>query len=73
MRVYTIWFTGSFFLLFISYQNPLPPNIPIIINTKKGTNNWRGVLSNDQITIWHEYSFARTPGIRTYLGELKME
>ncbi|VVH60276.1 hypothetical protein BAZOLSSOX_1358 [uncultured Gammaproteobacteria bacterium] len=31
-------------------------------------NNWRGVLSNDQITTWHEYSFARTPGIRTYLG-----
>ncbi len=32
-------------------------------------NNWRGVLSNDQITTWHEYSFARTPGIRTYLGD----
>jgi hypothetical protein len=31
-------------------------------------NNWRGILSNDQITAWHDYSFARTPWSTVYIG-----
>jgi RHS repeat-associated protein len=33
-------------------------------------NNWSGVLSNDQITNWHDYSFNRTPWATGYIGNL---
>ncbi|VVH51526.1 hypothetical protein BPUTSESOX_170, partial [uncultured Gammaproteobacteria bacterium] len=31
-------------------------------------NNWRGILSDDQITAWHDHSFARTPWATFYIG-----
>lgn len=33
-------------------------------------NNWRGVLSNDQINNWHSNTFDRTPRSGFYGGKL---
>ncbi len=32
------------------------------------SNNWEDILSNDQITAWHDHSFARTPWATVYIG-----
>ncbi|MBA5248479.1 MAG: hypothetical protein FE834_02935 [Gammaproteobacteria bacterium] len=36
-------------------------------------DNQRGVLSNDQITDWHDFSFGRTPWASMYLGKFGRE